>query len=119
MRLLGSSTSGPPPFSDFRTRAAHNVKSEVAENILLARRLENWLRELRYEPIAPLTASKNQAINFFAKRDFLNERSEAVEVLWKLPQPMKIIRRQQLNGSWKYPGGGKQQIRSSEDYDQI
>ncbi len=77
------------------------------------------MRELRYEPIAPLIASKNQAANFLAKRDLLSEKSEAVEVLWKLPQPMKIIRRQQPNGSWKYPGGSKQHIRSSEDYDQI
>jgi prenyltransferase beta subunit len=36
-----------------------------------------------------------------------------------LSEVEKIINRQQEDGSWKYPGGGKQHLRSQEDYNQI
>ncbi|HVQ00237.1 MAG TPA: hypothetical protein VMT57_01855 [Candidatus Thermoplasmatota archaeon] len=41
------------------------------------------------------------------------------EALWSLPVVQSYLRRQQPNGSWRYPGGGRAYLRSSENYDQI
>jgi hypothetical protein len=63
--------------------------------------------------------SKNQAINYFTRRDLLEKTLEGIEMLWQLPQVTKLLRRQQSNGAWKYPGGGKAHLRATEDYNQI
>jgi hypothetical protein len=42
-----------------------------------------------------------------------------MERLWHLPQAINLVRRQQLDGSWKYSGGGTPHLRSSEDYNQL
>jgi hypothetical protein len=81
--------------------------------------MENWRKELRIDPISCLPASGNTAIGYFVKRDLLDGKAESVENLWKLPQVERILRRQQDDGSWKYPGGGKEYLRSQEDYNQI
>ena len=41
-----------------------------------------------------------------------------VETLWKLPPAAKILKRQQEDGSWKYPGGNLN-IRSRANYNQL
>jgi hypothetical protein len=81
--------------------------------------LKNWQQKLKFSPLPPLIASKNQAINCFARRDLLEEEVEGIENLWQLPQVAKLFRRQQPDGSWKYPGGGKAHLRATEDYNQI
>jgi hypothetical protein len=64
-------------------------------------------------------ASKNQAIRYFVRRDLLEEAVEKIESVWQLPQVAKLLRRQQPDGSWKYPGGGKAHLRATEDYNQL
>jgi hypothetical protein len=64
-------------------------------------------------------ASKNQAIRYFVRRDLLEEAVEKIESVWQLPQVTKPLRRQQPDGSWKYPGGGKAHLRATEDYNQL
>jgi hypothetical protein len=64
-------------------------------------------------------SSKNQAIRYFTRRDLLEENMGSTESLWQLPQVTKLLRRQQPDGSWKYPGGGKAHLRATEDYNQI
>jgi len=81
--------------------------------------MENWRKELRVDPIPRLISAKNKAIAYFTRRDILDEKVEPIETLWELPEIKKIFNRQQENGSWKYPGGGKEHLRSQEDYDQI
>ncbi len=81
--------------------------------------LATWLKKLKFNPIQPLTNSRNQAINYFALRDLQLENAESIQCLWHLPQVEKILRKQQPEGNWKYPGGGKPHLRSQEDYDQI
>jgi hypothetical protein len=63
-------------------------------------------------------SSRNEAIQFFARRDLLGEEVPSVETLWNLPFPVRAIDAQQEDGSWKYPGG-KPDIRSRQNYNQI
>ncbi len=77
-----------------------------------------WLKQLSYDPLSPLWKSHNPAIEYFARRDLLGEEVGEIKVLWDLPIPRSLIRRQQDDGSWKYPGGNKK-IRSPENYNQL
>jgi len=65
-----------------------------------------------------LASSSNPAIAFFARRDLLGERPGPVSDVWELREPLRIIRRQTSDGSWRYPGRNAS-LRSPEDYDQI
>lgn len=62
------------------------------------------LSQLRYDSIAPLLASGDDAIIFYTRRDLLGERVGAVKSLWSLPDIDKILRRQKPNGAFEYPG---------------
>jgi len=80
---------------------------------------EKWRKELNFDPIPPLLASENEAILFFTQRDLLgSKKMEPIETLWQLSQVKKLIRKQQEDGFWKYPGGDTS-IRSREDYNQL
>ncbi len=80
--------------------------------------MEKWQNLLRYDPLPPLLSSKNQAIVFYTKRDLQNEKVSHVETLWELPAAKKIVGNQQADGSWRYHGG-KPNLRSQEDYNQL
>lgn len=69
-------------------------------------------------PISALASSSNPAIAFFARRDLLGERSVRASSLWELREPLRILRRQTVNGSWRYPDSNRS-LRSPENYDQI
>ncbi|MDI6645289.1 MAG: hypothetical protein QME14_09555 [Methanobacteriaceae archaeon] len=77
-----------------------------------------WLENFDYDPIKPLISCGNFAIEYFTKRDLLDERVPSVKTLWKEKTPQKIIHKQQKDGSWRYPGGYKQ-VRSTENYNQL
>jgi hypothetical protein len=81
--------------------------------------MENWREELRVDPMPALISSTNKAIEYFVRRDLLNEKVEPIQTLWELPEVRRILRKQQEDGSWKYPGGGKEHLRSQENYNQI
>ncbi len=81
--------------------------------------MESWRTNLKVDPIPSLIGSENIAIRYFIRRDLLGEEKKPVARLWHLPDVERILKRQLANGAWKYPGGGKQRIRSPEDYDQI
>lgn len=78
-----------------------------------------WRKELRADPIPALLSSNNIAIDFFTRRDLLDEDAGSTETLWRLPQVVKILNRQREDGYWRYPGGGKEHLRSKEDYNQL
>lgn len=80
--------------------------------------MNNWLRQLKKDPLPSLIHSDNIALVFFARRDLLEEKVGSVKTLWKLPDVLKILRRQQEDGSWKYPGGDES-IRSRTNYNQL
>ena len=71
---------------------------------------------LRVDPLPTLLASGNQAIRYFARRDLLLENPGPVDTLWALPAAQGILRKQQEDGSWRYPGRNRQ-IYTETNYD--
>jgi hypothetical protein len=80
--------------------------------------VEEWLRQLKFDPLPQLLSSENKAIVVFTKRDLLEEKVASVETLWGLPFVTRAIGKQQKDGSWKYPGG-KPDVRSRQNYNQL
>jgi hypothetical protein len=80
--------------------------------------VENWQRQLGVDPLPVLRASSNGALQHFVQRDLLREEVGPVEALWELPQAVKVLHKQQEDGSWKYPGG-KGEIRAQRNYDML
>ncbi len=80
--------------------------------------MKSWKEQLRFDPIPTLLSTENKAIQYFVRKDLLKEKVESVEILWKLPEVEKILKKRQDNGSWKYPGG-KEDIRTQENYNQL
>lgn len=73
------------------------------------------LTALKSDPIGPLLRSGNSAVVYAARRDLLGEAVGApAVVLWDLPTPQRIVRTQQADGSWRYPG---QRAGRSVNYD--
>lgn len=80
--------------------------------------MSSWQKKFSVDPVPNLLSLENEAIKYFTKRDLLDKKVESIETLWKLRNAEKILRKQQADGSWEYPGGNKH-IRSQENYDQI
>ncbi|KYC48598.1 MAG: Prenyltransferase and squalene oxidase repeat protein [Candidatus Methanofastidiosum methylothiophilum] len=78
----------------------------------------NWKKLLRLNPVTPLILSDDKAINYFICRDILDEDPGIIESLWESPKVKSILDKQQENGSWKY-SGGKEEIRSQMNYNQL
>lgn len=78
-----------------------------------------WQEQLTVDPVENLISSENEAIKYFTYRDLLDEKVKSIKTLWKLPEVEKFLRRQQDDGSWKYPGKIRGNLRSQEDYNQI
>lgn len=79
---------------------------------------EPWRQVLRVDPLPLLLGGRNPAIVFCARRDLLGERTGPASSLWDTPAARRILRRQNADGSWTYPGG-HERIRSRENYDQL
>jgi Squalene-hopene cyclase C-terminal domain len=79
--------------------------------------MNSWQKELKVDPIRNLLSLKNEAIKYFTMRDLLDKRVESIEILWKLPEVKKILKKQQNDGSWKYLATEKQ-IKSQVNYNQ-
>jgi hypothetical protein len=80
--------------------------------------VENWKNQLRVDLLPLLQASSNEAILYFMRRDLLGEEVGPVEELWELPRVEKLLRKQQEDGSWKYPAG-KEEIRVQRSYNKL
>jgi hypothetical protein len=61
----------------------------------------NWRSQLNKDTIPALVTSSNQAIVYFAGRDLLDEQVKSIVYVWGLPEPQKLILRQQTEGSWR------------------
>ena len=64
----------------------------------------SWIDLLTINPLNILYHAINPALLYFIDRDLLDKKVASIENLWELPEPKKIIIKQQENGSWKYPG---------------
>jgi len=79
---------------------------------------QDWQKQLPYDPIPVLLASGNQAIIYFTRRDLMCGTPEPIQSLWEIPEAVKILRRQQVDGSWKYPGKDADP-NSEQNYNQL
>lgn len=64
-----------------------------------------WQSELKVDPVGELLSSGNEAIKYFTLRDLCDRRVKSIEILWELPEVKKILKKQEEDGSWKYPPG--------------
>jgi len=80
--------------------------------------MDEWQKQLKFDPLPQLEASDNEALTYFVRRDLMGEEAEPIETLWQLPEVVKIVGKQLADGAWKYPGG-KEYICSREDYNQL
>ena len=65
--------------------------------------MRSWQDQFKYDPLAPLLASRNPAINHFTRRDLLDQRNPTPPDFSRLPAVTKLLRAQQGDGSWRYP----------------
>jgi hypothetical protein len=63
-----------------------------------------WIHGLTTNPLPALLAWKEPALVYFVQRDLLAANVGPVERLWELPEPIRLVGKQQANGSWHYPG---------------
>ncbi len=75
-----------------------------------------WIAQLRVDPRPELLSSGNEALQHFARRDLLGEEVGPVQDLWDLPGALRILRKQQGDGSWRYPGKNRD-IYTETNYD--
>ena len=80
--------------------------------------MKEWSEKLNFDPFNKLLSTKKELIKFFVKRDLLDEKVGLIEELWELPSVLRIINKQQEDGSWKYPIN-KKDLRTQENYNQI
>ncbi len=81
--------------------------------------MSTWRDKFNFDPVPPLLSTENKALLYFIKRDLLEEEIGSVEDLWELPLAVKIIKKQKEDGSWIYPGKGKDPESTPEDYNQL
>ena len=65
---------------------------------------QNWLEALKFNPTQTLLNSGNKTIEYFTKRDLIEESVEPLNWVWQLPTVQKIFRNQQADGSWSHNG---------------
>jgi hypothetical protein len=70
------------------------------------RSMNTWQKLLKLDPIPALLASGDEALVRWSRCDLLEEPSDPVEMLWEMPAAAKIVKKQQDDGSWRYPGKG-------------
>lgn len=78
--------------------------------------MNDLLNNFQYDPVKPLLDSGNEQVIYFAKRDLLDETVEPIETLWDLKIPKQILKKQQSDGSWRYPS---KKSWHTTDYDQL
>ncbi|MGE5109120.1 MAG: hypothetical protein ACM3H8_16400 [Sphingobacteriales bacterium] len=76
-----------------------------------------WHDIFKYDPINPLVEHHDKAVSLAAKR-YLFNKNILLNDLWQQAEPKSILRRQNINGSWEYPGA-KEHIRTKENYNQL
>ena len=53
-----------------------------------------WIKHLRVDPIRALQVNSDQALNYFVRRDLLEEQLEPIESIWELDVPKKLFQKQ-------------------------
>ncbi|MGB7539657.1 MAG: prenyltransferase/squalene oxidase repeat-containing protein [Anaerolineales bacterium] len=71
--------------------------------------MKSWRAQFRYDPIPPLLASGEEALQYFVRRDLLGERTDPIDRIWELPEARKILKKQRPDGSFAFPAGKSKQ----------
>lgn len=66
--------------------------------------METWLDALHISPLPVLLKGQDKALAYFVRRDLLHETAAPLETLWHLPEALRLIKKQQADGSWQYAG---------------
>ncbi|HWQ21133.1 MAG TPA: prenyltransferase/squalene oxidase repeat-containing protein [Clostridia bacterium] len=69
--------------------------------------MDDWRRQLRFDPLLPLLASDSEALQYMVRRDLLGERVGSTGCLSELPAVQRILRHQLEDGSWAGSGEHK------------
>ena len=69
--------------------------------------VDNWRKQLNFDPLPPLLASENKAIQYFARGDLLGEQVGSIHSLWQLPEAQRILKKQLPDGAWPRTGEEK------------
>ncbi|TET09033.1 MAG: hypothetical protein E3J86_09235 [Candidatus Thorarchaeota archaeon] len=80
--------------------------------------MDKWRSHLRYDPIPLLGSASDEAIRYQVSRDLFDEEQDSVEHLWETKKAARFLRKQQEDGSWRYPNP-KVDIRSIKGYNQV
>ncbi|MFW9926602.1 MAG: prenyltransferase/squalene oxidase repeat-containing protein [Candidatus Thorarchaeota archaeon] len=80
--------------------------------------MDDWRRHLRYDPIPLLSSASDEALRFQVSRDLFGETHDSFEHIWRMKQVTRMLRKQQDDGSWRYPNP-KEDIRSVRGYNQV
>lgn len=75
----------------------------------------NWVTQLKFDPLPGFENVNHPALQYFIKRDLLNEPVDSIQTLWTLPEPKKILTKQLPNGSWP-DKSAKKHINSPTNY---
>ena len=75
----------------------------------------SWVKSLKYNSILPLMDFGDPAIEYFTQRDLLDENPGIPDQLWDSPKLLKILKKQNKNGSWSYPK--RKNAHRTENYD--
>jgi hypothetical protein len=62
-----------------------------------------WLDRLAANPLPALLSLGNPALAYFTRRDLLQDPVEPVESFWETAEARAILKKQQPDGSWRYP----------------
>ncbi len=79
----------------------------------------SWRSRFRVDPLPRLVSSTNEALRYQVGRKLLDDTDATPEAIREIPVVRSYLRRQQPDGSWRYPGGGKAYLRSCENYNQL
>jgi hypothetical protein len=69
--------------------------------------MDKWVSLLRVDPITTLKKYPDHALDYFIRRDLMQEKVDSIETLWELPEPLKVISKQAVKGCWHYPAKSK------------
>lgn len=78
--------------------------------------MKGWRNHLNFDPIPPILKTTSKALQYFVKTEILEE--DFGSRIWDLEDAQKILKKQQKNGSWKYPSK-KEDIQTQENYNQL
>lgn len=56
------------------------------------------------DPLPALLEWDDPALNYFVRRDLRGEAVPPIETLWELPEAVQLVKKQQPDGAWRYPG---------------